>query len=166
MSMGLVFWIILLVLLSMMILRLANQSSNPANHKKLDAKTGKKGRSLSEVPSEEYSNRLNKRFDQTDALEDEQRSRCTSEESLIKRSEARPQRPLPLSNTKDSSSEWVYANPALVMNEPVSAMTRQHSNSPAEKVYSIPRTFTTMQRSISRDESETSESRKLGLFVL
>ena len=162
MSMGVIFWIILLVLLSMMMLRLA-KSSHPS-HKKLDPKV-KKGRSLSEVPSEAYSNRLNKRFDQADAFEDEQRSR-TSEESLIKRSEALPKRPL--SNTKDSGSEWVYANPALVMNEMVphssSVMTRQHSDSP-EKVYSIPRTFTTM-RSISREESETSESRKIGLLIL
>ena len=58
--------------------------------------------------------------------------------------------------------EWVYTNPALVMNESVphhpSVMTRQPS---VQEVYSMPRTFAAM-RSISRDESETSESRKIG----
>ena len=61
--------------------------------------------------------------------------------------------------------EWVYANPALVMNESVphhpSVMTRQQPSSSVQEVYSMPRTFTAM-RSISREDSETSESRKIG----
>ena len=65
--------------------------------------------------------------------------------------------------------EWVYTNPALVMNESVphhpSVMTRQQpSSSSVQEIYSMPRTFAAM-RSISRDESETSESRKIGTYV-
>ncbi len=65
--------------------------------------------------------------------------------------------------------EWVYTNPALVMNESVphhpSVMTRQQpSSSSVQEIYSMPRTFAAM-RSISRDESETSESRKIGSYI-
>eukprot|EP00093_Oithona_nana_P007783 07783.XXX_371754_370534_1 [CDS] Oithona nana genome sequencing. len=163
MTMGIIFWILLLVLLIMQPFALRTASSGQPKEKR------KNGRSLSEIPSQEYTNRLNKRFDQADALEeDEQRSSSrNSEELLIKRSNGNNNNPMKLKTRETSStSEWVYTNPALVMNESVphhpSVMTRQQpSSSSVQEIYSMPRTFAAM-RSISRDESETSESRKIG----
>ena len=80
---------LVMVLFFMMLTRLGRMSGPPTKS------TGQKRkiRSLSEVPSEEYLSKLNKRFDQVD-----QPSR-SSQESLIKRSEVLPKRPLSSKST-------------------------------------------------------------------
>ena len=85
MTMGVVFWILLLVLLVIQpfTFRTAKQQ------KKNDA-------------SQEYTNRLNKRFDQADALEDDEHVSRTSEESLMKRSNKN------LVKTREVSSSGMY----------------------------------------------------------
>ena len=83
--MGVVFWILLLVLLVIQpfTFRIAKQQ------KKND-------------PSHEYTNGLNKRFDQADAYEDDEHMSRTSEESLIKRSNKN------LVKTREVSSSGMY----------------------------------------------------------
>ena len=100
MTMGIIFWILLLVLLIMQPFALRTASSGQPKEKR------KNGRSLSEIPSQEYTNRLNKRFDQADALEeDEQRSSSrNSEELLIKRSNGNNNNPMKLKTRETSST--------------------------------------------------------------
>lgn len=100
MTMGIIFWILLLVLLIMQPFALRTASSGQPKQKR------KNGRSLSEIPSQEYTNRLNKRFDQADALEeDEQRSSSrNSEELLIKRSNGNNNNPMKLKTRETSST--------------------------------------------------------------
>ena len=100
MTMGIIFWILLLVLLIMQPFALRTAASGQPKEKR------KNGRSLSEIPSQEYTNRLNKRFDQADALEeDEQRSSSrNSEELLIKRSNGNNNNPMELKTRETSST--------------------------------------------------------------
>ena len=102
--MGIIFWILLLVLLIMQPFALRTASNGPPKQKR------KSRRSLSEIPSQEYSNRLNKRFDQADALEeDEQRSSSrNSEESLIKRSNVNPPMKLKTKETSSTSGKITF----------------------------------------------------------
>ena len=102
--MGIIFWILLLVLLIMQPFALRTASSGQPKKKR------KNGRSLSEIPSQEYTNRLNKRFDQADALEeDEQRSSSrNSEELLIKRSNGN--NPMKLKTRETSSTSGNFTS--------------------------------------------------------
>ena len=82
--MGVVFWILLLVLLV------------------IQPFTFRTAKNAKNDPSHEYTNRLNKRFDQADALEEDEHMSRTSEESLIKRSNKN------LVKTREVSSSGMY----------------------------------------------------------
>lgn len=77
-SYGIIFWMLGMVLWCLMCMKTCRSMSKEKSEKKT-------GRSLSEVHSEEYSNKLNKRFDQAQTIEEEESTKGSTD-SLVKRS--------------------------------------------------------------------------------
>jgi len=145
MSYGVVFWIFVLVLWCMM---LAKVICKPSSGTKKD-----KPRSLSEAHSEDFSQKMNKRFNKAKNIEEDESG--GSQDTLVKRSNVLPHHAPP---PRESSSDWVYANPALVMDFDM-VTSRGVPSSEAAVSSAAPKSF--QNRTLS-ESSEASDGRRLG----
>jgi len=113
----------------------------------------KKARSLSEAHSEDFSQKMNKRFNKAKNIEEDESG--GSQDTLVKRSNVLPHHAPP---PRESSSDWVYANPALVMDFDM-VTSRGVPSSEAAVSSAAPKSF--QNRTLS-ESSEASDGRRLG----
>ena len=99
MSYGVIFWIFILILWCMMLSKvLCNSTSHVPKSKR-----NPQNRSLSETHSEDYSQKMNKRFDKAQDIEEDESG--TSHDTLVKRSKLVPHHAPPREPSSSGKNE-------------------------------------------------------------
>jgi len=145
-SYGIIFWISILFVWGLELFNYCSNSNQPNSEVPSSRKAKSNIRSLSEAKSEDISDKINKRFDRAEAIEDYD-SRSGSNDTLVKRNSAFTKPPaynqIPASSSANTG-EWVYANPGFVQ-----------ESSP--EVYATPQSF-----GLSRLLSQENNTSKTG----